>query len=424
MANSYRRRLRAACFFLLLVVFPALSRAAVPEYQSTVLPNKLRVVYKVIPGAPDVMARFVIPVGILNEPEQNYGIAHLLEHLVFRGNSKNPPAEFHKLVDEDGGVYNGITDLERTEFYMRVLPDNLLPALSLYLDYILHPALAEPDITLEKKIISVEKALRTTPGDTFFLYLNELTRHRLDTATQSITRKDLIAFQQQFYRLDRITLILTGNFKPETVFQMLKQYQTPLSEGWESPGWLFHDTLNNIVLEDELPGEKYRILFSFELKDLSPRNLVVAKVLPYILEYESRQYDHLNDKPLDYQIELLNLAGRYFLVFNYRDTRDPYSLEIGTWHQKNLERYCRYLAAKKLDNFLAWFAKTQSRYLESLSEDAQGLNEYYDAQLFDPTAITAKDLETIRYINSGDIRKFVDKYLAGKASQKIVIKAL
>ena len=66
MANSYRRGLWAICFFLLLVIFPALSQAAVPEYQNIVLPNKLRVVYKVIPGAPDVMARFVIPVGMLN----------------------------------------------------------------------------------------------------------------------------------------------------------------------------------------------------------------------------------------------------------------------------------------------------------------------------------------------------------------------
>ncbi|HEX7712805.1 MAG TPA: hypothetical protein VF531_02190, partial [Bacillota bacterium] len=81
-------------------------------------------------------------------------------------------------------------------------------------------------------------------------------------------------------------------------------------------------------------------------------------------------------------------------------------------------------AAKKLDNFLSWFAKTQGRYLDSLSEDAYGLNEYYDAQLFDPAAITVRDLETIRYINSGDIRKFVNKYLAGQYSQKIVIKAL
>lgn len=424
MTNSYRRGLWATCLTVLLVIFPALSRAAVPDYQSTVLPNKLHVVYKVIPGAPDVMARFVVPVGILNEPEQNRGIAHLLEHMIYRGNSKNPPAEFHKLVDWDGGIYNGTTDLERTEYYMDVLPANLIPALSLYLDYILHPDLTEPDIVLEKKIISVEKALRTNPGDTFFLYLNELTQHRMDAATQSITRKDLVAFQQQFYRLDRMTLILTGNFKPDDVFKMLNQYQSPSTEGGETPGWLFHDTLNNIVLEDELPGEQYRILFSFELKDLSSRNLVVAKVLPYILEYESRQYDHLNDKPLDYQIELLSLAGHYYLVFNYRDTQDQYSLEIETWHRKNLERYCKYLASKKLDGFLSWFAKTESRFLDSLVDDAWGLNEYYDGKLFDPTVITTRDLDTIRRISSGDIRKFVDKYLAGQYSQKIVVKAL
>jgi predicted Zn-dependent peptidase len=407
-----------------LLFLPIISQAADPDFQTKALSNGIKVIYQVQSHVNTTCIRIVIPTGLIYEPRQLRGISHLLEHLIFRGSDQTPPPDLYKLVDEQGGYRNGFVYLDRTEFYMEVLPANLISALSIYLNYILHPGLAEQHITLEKKIVSVEKALRNIPGNTFFLYLNELTQHQFDDSVNNITKNDLQEYHQQSYRPDLMTVIITGSFKPDEVFKLLQSFPRDTTPALPLADWLYQDPVSNIVLEDYLMGEKYQVLFGFELKNLSPHDLMVAKVLPYILEYESHQYDHVNNRPLDYRISLFNLAGHYFLVFIYRDPDNPYSLAIGEWHQKNLERYFKYLQAKKFEKFLARFSKSQQKSLESLKFDPVMLNEYISLIQFDPAEISARDLDAIQRLSTKDFKEFVQKYLVTKYYQKIVVKAL
>jgi hypothetical protein len=407
----------------LLILPVATCQAAAVDFQTKTLPNGVQIIYKVQPRMDTVCARIVFPAGLLHEHEQARGISHLLEHLIYRGSAKTAPSELYKLIDDQGGYRNGFVYPDRTEFYMEVLPANFLAALAIYSNFILQPALTEPDIRLEKKIIAVENALRAVPGNVFYLYMNELTQHQFDVSLTNIGKDDLSKYHRQFYRTDGMTVILTGAFKPEEVFKFLGSLP-PSSEPALPPAeWLFHDPISNIVLEDYLTGEKYRVLFGFDLKNPSPRELIVAKVLPYILKYESHQYDHVNDRPLDYGISLFGLSGHYFLVFLYRDPANPYSLDIDEWHQKNLARYFKYLQAKDFEPFLAKFTKFQTKFLETLEFDPGALNEYLTRARFDPAEITAADLGVIRRLSSKDFKNFVQKHLAGKYYQKIIVKS-
>jgi predicted Zn-dependent peptidase len=412
------------CFTVWLLI-QTLSYAAKPENTTKTLANGTRVVYKFLPQAKKVTVRIVVPAGFITEPRELRGISHLVEHLIYRGNERITPVEFQRLVDDRGGNYNGFTTFNRTEYLLEVLPDDLIPALKAYIDLIMQPGLAEPEINLEKKIVSVEKNMRTIPGNTFFLYLNELTEKQFEDSITNINREDLLHYHQRFYRPDLCTVIITGAFKPTEIFKLLSDNLVPsLKTDPETTSSLLQNTDSNVTLNDYLQGENYQLLYGFDLKTLSGKELLVAKVLPYILNYEARQYDYLTDRPLDYQIFLFNLKNHYFLIFQYRDCLTKYSPQINDWHQKNLERYFKYLGAKNFNKFLSSLAGGYEKFFETLELNSNSLNDYYDKILFDPTTISFDDVSAIRNLSSNDFKAFVQKHLNGQKYHQIVINAL
>lgn len=415
---------RLLLFSLFLMAISPWAEAANLDFQSNTMPNGIRVIYKVIPSN-TATARMVIPAGMLNEPRGLRGISHLLEHLIFRGAEDSVAQNFLTLINDEGGTYNGITSLEQTDYYLNVPSENFYKALSFFLEMISRPQLDEAHIALEKKIINIENVLRTDPGNSFFLYINELTEHQLDDSINYITREDLSHYHQQYYNFKQMTLIVTGNFKPDELFNLVRSVHGPAEEDTFTPVQrLIRDLPNNVTVEDYLNGETYKILFGFELNGLSGKNLTVAKALPMIFNYESYQYDYLTNRPLDYNIFLFNLTDRFYLVFTYSDNQNPYSLEINTWHQKNLERFCKYLQTKNFDQFLDWLSVMLSRDSYLISSNPFSLNNYYKSILFEPSSLTIKDSSAIRGLSSKDIKNFVKKYLEGKSFHKVVIKAL
>lgn len=408
---------------LILISVSPWAEAANLDFHLKTMPNGLKVIYKVIPSNM-VTASIIVPTGTLNEPRGLRGISHLLEHLIYRGTENSAAARFQELLRDDGGTYNGFTFLERTEYFLTVPSENFQKALSFYLEMLFQPQLDETHIGLEKKIINVENVLRSQP-DAFFLYLNELTEHQLDHGVSSITREDLVHYHQQFYHPGQMTLIVTGAFNPEKLFDLLKGIPSPAVQNTFTPvRRLIRDLPKNVTVEDYLSGEAYQILFGFELNGLTGKDLTVAKTLPLIFEYESYQYDYLTNRPLDYDISLFNLTDRFYLVFAYRDCQNQYSLDLNNWHQENLARFFRYLQTKDLDNFLQWLAWKLSYDFQIIAADPVYLNDYYRNLLFEPSSLTAKDLTAIRRLKSKDISNFVSKYLKNNGYQKVVIKAL
>ncbi len=415
---------RLFIFLFVLAMYSPWAEAATFDFQIRKMPSGLQVVYKVIPSN-TVTARIIIPTGMLNEPRGLRGISHLLEHLIYRGKENSAAPNFLALLNDEGGIYNGITSLERTEYYLTIPSDHFIKALSYYLEMLSHPQLEEEDIALEKKIINVENVIRADPGNTFFLYLNELTEHQLDAAINSITREDLVHYHQQFYNPKQMTLIVTGNINPNEIFNLLQGFQGYSEENTFTPVQrLIRDLPSNVIVEDYLNGESYQALFGFELNELTGKNLIVAKALPFIFNYESYQYDHFTNRPLDYNISLFNLTDRFYLVFTYRDCQNEYSLDLNTWHQNNLARFCKYLQAKNFDNFLDWLSVALEKNLQVMGSNPMYLNDYYKNFLFEPSSLTVEDLRAIRGLKSKDISNFVKKYLEGNRYQKVVIKAL
>lgn len=415
---------RLLLILAMMITVSPWAEAANLDFQSKTMPSGLRVIYKAIPSNL-VTARMIVPTGMLNEPRGLRGISHLLEHLIYRGAEDSAASQFRNLLLDQGGTYNGTTSLERTEYFVTVPSESFPKALSFYLEMLFHPQLEESHIALEKKIIGVENVLRSSPGNTFFLYLNELTEHQLDDGVNSITREDLTHYHQQYYNPKQMTLVVTGGFSPTELFGLLQGIPSSATENIFTPVQrLIRDLPKNVTVADYLNGETYQILFGFELNELSGKSLTVAKTLPLIFEYESYQYDYLTNRPLDYNISLFNLTDRFYLVFTYRDCQNQYSLDLNLWHQENLARFFRYLQTKNFNNFLGWLALKLSNDFQIIGSDPFYLNNYFKNILFEPSSLTAEDIKAIRRLKSKDIGDFVEKHLKNGGYQKVVIKAL
>ncbi len=416
-------RILTSCILLLLL--STFVQGKVSAFRKKDLPNGLKLVTKVLPDTESVTARIIVPAGFLDEPPAFRGGSHLLEHMIFRGNDRLCLSDFSGLMDEQGNIFNGFTTLNRTEYYLESSPETFFPSFRLFLDLILRPGLRPEDLILEKMIVSVENVIRTYPGNTFYLYLNHLTQNQLVSSVHSITRDDLLAFHQRFYRPELLTVVITGNFKVQEVQDYLKIFPIESRKKEIIDHQLLLPAFNKeIVIEDYLWGEEYQVLFGFELKKPNAKELRIAKTLPLILEYESKQYDYINKRPIDYQISLLHLSGKYYLVFQYRGTGEKYSPELDNWHKKNLNRYFQYLQTKNFSKFISSVKKSLLNEVQLIESDPARASEFYANQLFEPAALTTEDISKFDQLMVKDFKNFVQKYLAGKEYLKIIVKAL
>ncbi|HEY8488842.1 MAG TPA: insulinase family protein, partial [Thermaerobacter sp.] len=93
-------------------------------YRITTLPNGLRVVSETVPGVRSVTVGVWFRTGSRDEPEAQAGIAHLLEHMAFKGTERRTARELAEVVDRVGGQMNAYTSKEDTSFYIRVLDEH------------------------------------------------------------------------------------------------------------------------------------------------------------------------------------------------------------------------------------------------------------------------------------------------------------
>ncbi len=156
-------RLLPAIFAGLVLSFsaaPTVSAAKI-EVETFKLANGLQVL--VIPDhrAPVVTHMVYYNVGSADEPEGLSGIAHFLEHLMFKRTKKLKDGEFSQIVAENGGEHNAFTSYDMTAYYQSVAVDRLELMMSLEADRMTGLNLKPEDIASEREVIIEERRLRT-----------------------------------------------------------------------------------------------------------------------------------------------------------------------------------------------------------------------------------------------------------------------
>lgn len=217
---------------------PGASDAAVitiaPNLESFMLDNGLQVV--VIPDrrAPVVTHMIWYKTGSADEPEGQSGVAHFLEHLMFKGTTNHPDGAFSKMVAERGGQENAFTSTDFTAYFQRVAKQHLPLMMALEADRMEHLVLSDAVIAPERDVVLEERRMRvdSDPGSRLREALNAIVfvNHPYGSPVigwqseiEALNRDAVIAFYDRFYTPNNAVLVIAGDVDVATVRKLAEE---------------------------------------------------------------------------------------------------------------------------------------------------------------------------------------------------------
>jgi zinc protease len=234
-------RLKPACAALvagLLLsagVAANVAQAAVFDPKTFSLPNGLEVVVIENHRLPVVTQMVWYKVGAADDPQGQSGIAHFLEHLMFRGSGTIAPGEFSRIIARNGGRDNAFTSWDYTAYHQTVAADRLELVMKLESDRMANLAITEDVVTPERQVIIEERRSRTDNNPSALLneqmnatlFLNHPYRlpvigwqHEMATLTQA----NALDFYRRHYAPNNAILIVSGDVTVEQVRGLAAKY--------------------------------------------------------------------------------------------------------------------------------------------------------------------------------------------------------
>jgi zinc protease len=204
------------------------AKSSGPEIGHFYLANGLEVV--VIPDhrAPVVTHMVWYRNGSADDPVGKSGIAHFLEHLMFKGTKRHPKGEFSDIVAELGGQENAFTSIDYTAYYQRVPKEHLAVLMDFEADRMTNLVLTDDVVTPERDVVLEERRMRTDsdPG----AQLGEAVQAALYThhpygkpiigwehEIETLDRTDALTYYNRFYTPENAVLIVAGDVLPDEV---------------------------------------------------------------------------------------------------------------------------------------------------------------------------------------------------------------
>ena len=170
MAGRYNHTVRIAILPLLIVSLLAPPAAhGADRVVAATLDNGLRVLLLEDARSPIVSFQVWYRVGSRNERRGATGIAHFLEHLMFKGTPSHGPRQFARLVEENGGQDNAFTSQDVTSYYVNIAADKLDLVIDLEADRMQNLLLDPKAITSERQVVIEERRTRTEDDPGGFL---------------------------------------------------------------------------------------------------------------------------------------------------------------------------------------------------------------------------------------------------------------
>ncbi len=222
-----------------LAILAAVPAFADPPVTSFKLDNGMDVVVIEDHRAPVVTHMVWYRVGSADELRGVSGIAHFLEHLMFKGTDEIPDGAFSKIIAANGGRDNAFTSWDYTGYFQRIAADRLELVMKMEADRMVDVVITKEHVEVEREVIIEERNSRTDNSpDALFseqmraaLFLNhpygvpiigwrrEMEQLSLDHALE---------FYERYYAPDNAILVVAGDVTPERVEELAKKYYGPL----------------------------------------------------------------------------------------------------------------------------------------------------------------------------------------------------
>src|SRR6187401_2210235 len=215
-----------------------------PAIVRDVLPSGLRLLTERMPHVRSVSIGVWLARGSRHETAEQGGIAHFVEHMLFKGTGTRSAEDIAQTIDSIGGQMDAFTAKEYASYYIKVLDEHLPLALEVLADIVLNPAFTPADIEREKKVVLEEiKMVEDTPDDLVhelftqgFWENHPLGRPILGTkeTVESFNVDLLRDYFRGVYTAKNLIVAAVGNLEHDRVRELVEEMFGSLSEAGEA----------------------------------------------------------------------------------------------------------------------------------------------------------------------------------------------
>ena len=209
-------------------------------YQTHTLSNGLRIIHKLDQSAV-AYCGLVINTGSRDETEDEQGMAHFLEHMLFKGTEKRRSGHIINRLEHVGGELNAYTSKEETVVYAAVLKEYFERAMELVSDIVLHSVFPKKEIDKEVVIILDEiQSYNDSPSELIYddfeelLFANHPIGHNIlgkSDLLQKYNTADAVNFIQRYYRPEEMVFFALGDLNFKQLIRWAEKYlQTETTE--------------------------------------------------------------------------------------------------------------------------------------------------------------------------------------------------
>ena len=217
--------------------FSSLAMSA--EVQEFKLDNGLKIVVQEDHRAPVVVSQVWYRAGALDEVNGKTGVAHVLEHMMFKGTKTVPAGKFSRLIAAAGGKENAFTAQDQTTYYQQLEKSNLPLSIKLEADRMANLNLTDEEFAKEIKVVMEERRWRTEdkPQSKVNEQFNSTIYHVHPYGRpvvgwmndlENMTAADAREWYNTWYAPNNATLVVVGDVNAQDVLKLAKQYFGPL----------------------------------------------------------------------------------------------------------------------------------------------------------------------------------------------------
>lgn len=398
---------------LLLVIAPFPTLAAAKEeleFTKVNLKNGISLKYKVIKDEPLVSMYAIFPIGM--NKEKTKGIAHLMEHLVFRGGSDYGFEDIAAVTSRAGGYFNGFTSFDITAYNYVAPKKNFEEAFKVFNGSIWNTNLSETMIELERKIVVHELDMDYTerlPYYPIFRYFYPEIGYTKETVA-AISSQDLHEFHQTYYQPENATYILAGDFDPQMVIAQLEQIANGFGKKETPKEDLVEFSLpdGEVIENNNIYPYHYQLLMGYEIEGISEADRMILKLLAYNYGLNYR-IDYYKNQYKFYYTITRTLGEKEFFGIYYLERDQEFSNENLAAEKERMLNFFRQFKKGNFQEQLTNFIELIELEYTSSAKSAVDAVEY-EVQRIQKDSITVDDLPVLKKLSIKDLERVMDRY--------------
>lgn len=195
------------------------------------LDNGLTVIHQHTPAMPVAAVDVWVKAGSVVEPDEWSGMAHFLEHMIFKGTSKTAPGRFDREVEHRGGITNAATSYDYAHYFITTAAQHLEETLPYLADILLNAAIPDDEFDRERDVVLEEiRQSYDNPDCVAFQVLSETVYQRHpygrpilgdEETLMARSPDDMRAFHRTYYQPENLTVVVVGDVSQDAALSLV-----------------------------------------------------------------------------------------------------------------------------------------------------------------------------------------------------------